>query len=313
MPASVKKEITVSTTEVAVPTAEEFNAAIGALQGVSAENSTEIAKVKEAVAKIQAWIAAQPAAPGVKTGIHVPLYSWPYRTVNGQRVLHEAWQALIDLRKAVPDIEVLAKVNPDNGDFGLGIGLLADTIMAGAKPNAEMQRGIDALAAAGCKVAGYVYSLYGQRDPAIIKQRMALYRRLYPKVAQVMIDEMFYRDTSKVAYYKDLRDHAIALGFESVMANPGTKAPLEYASAVDCVIIYEDVGFPSDAVLADRTGNLPKDRFALDAHSTTYDSARVRACCKRVRWIFVTNDGSDGNPYDEVSPHLQAAAKDCLA
>jgi hypothetical protein len=118
------------------------------------------------------------AALSSQNTIFVPLYSWPVKYVNGERVLSDSWQALYNIASANPNMKIMMILNPDNGNFGLGSGLLTQEQMASAQANPDILWAVKKLQEKQIAMTGYVYTDYAARDPEVCKQRIYLYQKL---------------------------------------------------------------------------------------------------------------------------------------
>lgn len=259
---------------------------------------------------ISSIIGTASAASSANT-LLVPLYSWPVKYVNGQRVLSDSWQGLYNIAVANPDLKITMILNPDNGNFGLGGGLLTQEQMASAQANPDILWAAQKMQSARIVTAGYVYTEYAARDPETCKQRIDLYKRLYnttgihfDQMSNVAGNEPYY--TSLSAYAKSSSGMAFTVG------NPGTAVPESYVGTVDTIIVYEDRGLPSTSTLQARTfsGKYDRDNFAAIPHSVPrYDARWVEQARQAVGQLYVTNDTMP-NPWDTLSKYTRQLARD---
>jgi hypothetical protein len=82
-------------------------------------------------------LATASAATSANT-LLVPLYSWPVKYVNGVRYLSDSWQSLYNIALSNPNLRIMMILNPDNGNFGLGSGLLTPEQMVSAQANPDI-------------------------------------------------------------------------------------------------------------------------------------------------------------------------------
>ena len=240
----------------------------------------------------------------------VPLYSWPVKYINGQRMLSDSWQALYNTASANPNLRIMMILNPDNGNFGLGSGLLTQEQMALAQANPDILWATQKMQSAGIVTTGYVYTNYAARDPEICKQRIDLYKRLYGTTG-IHFDQM-----SNVAgnegYYSNLNAHVKSTGMTFTMGNPGTSIPESYVGTVDTIIVYENKGLPTISTLKDRTfnGKYDKNNFGAIPHSVArYDVTWVAQAREVVGYVYVTNDKMP-NPWDTLSKYTKQLSRD---
>ena len=240
----------------------------------------------------------------------VPLYSWPVKYINGQRMLSDSWQALYNTASANPNLRIMMILNPDNGNFGLGSGLLTQEQMALAQANPDILWATQKMQSAGIVTTGYVYTNYAARDPEICKQRIDLYKRLYGTTG-IHFDQM-----SNVAgnegYYSNLNAHVKSTGMTFTMGNPGTSIPESYVGTVDTIIVYENKGLPTISTLKDRTfnGKYDKNNFGAIPHFIArYDVTWVAQAREVVGYVYVTNDKMP-NPWDTLSKYTKQLSRD---
>ena len=241
----------------------------------------------------------------------VPLYSWPVKYVNGQRVLSDSWQALYNTASANPNLRIMMILNPDNGNFGLGDGLLTQEQMAAAQANPDILWATQQMQSKKIAITGYVYTEYAARDPEICKQRIDLYKRLYGATG-ILFDQMSNVPGNE-DYYRNLDAYVKSIGIPLTIGNPGTSIPESFVGTVNMLIIYEDKGLPSISTIKSRTfnGKYDKNTFGVIPHSVDrYDSTWVYKARSVVGYVYVTNDGPDGNPWDSLSRYTSRLVRD---
>jgi hypothetical protein len=277
------------------------------LAALAAENTARIKELQAEVAALREKVSPAPK----KFMLYSPLYVWPGTYASGTWVLSPAWQRLIDVKKAHPNLTVAAVVNHANGDFDLGIGILSSTIEAAAKPNPDFLAGISALRAGGVDVYGYIYTRWGARSKTTIMQRARLWQKLYG-VKKIMWDEMD-ATVGRSGYYFDLKAQTGLLGYDGWIGNPGVVMPGEYIGSCSCIIVYEHTGLPTLADLQLRcfNGAVGYENFGLTPHTVTaYSSQWVTDAKKYAYAICVHNDGADGNPWNTQTSYLEQLAND---
>lgn len=139
----------------------------------------------------------------------------------------------------------------------------------------------------------------------------------YNGLNALMLDEAISDTESverakKIRFYKQLIALARAHGLKYVRGNPGTTPPEEFFKDgwFDSVSIYEGQGLPAVSTLNARTSSGKYARKAsFVAHqvpSLTQQQVLDRA--PEVGYMFVTDDGADGNPYDEAPTYYNDLA-----
>ena len=221
-------------------------------------------------------------------GSIVPLYSWPAET-SGET--SATWTAIANAHRKWPRVALIPVVNNQNGP--------------GPAADASWTKGIDVLVAAGCKVAGYVYTDYGRRSPSAVEADIANWRAWYPHVTALFLDQM--SNTSGVeGYYAALASYARSQGFDFVIGNPGAPTLPSYIGTVDTMVIQEGTAIPT-SFPSWQAGYSP-NHFATLTYGLTspLPGSQVTANKESVAYQYVTDDGvfPDWNPWDEVSIHL---------
>lgn len=241
----------------------------------------------------------------------VPLYSWPVKYINGQRLLSDSWQTLYNTASANPNLRIMMILNPDNGNFGLGSGLLTQEQMVSAQANPDILWATQKMQSAGVVITGYVHTDYATRDPEICKQRIDLYKRLYGTIG-IHFDEMSNVVGNEV-YYSNLDGYVKSTaGMTFTMGNPGTSIPESYVGTVDTIIVYENNGLPTISTLKDRTlnGKYDKNNFGAIPHTVArYDATWVSQAREVVGYVYVTNDKMP-NPWDTLSKYTKQISRD---
>lgn len=280
------------------------------------------AKFAELQGQIDALRRLLPSPVVVKRGrVYVPLFMWPFQTINGARVFSPHWQAVIDAKKAFPDVIIYACINENNGDYSGGRSLWIEAQFLSLNPNPDIIRGVAALEAAGIQIGVYVYTEYGLRSAEVVKQRIRFAKARFPKAKFIFFDEQNGRPEF-VEFYKDLTAYSKAQGFEFTIGNPGTGVPQNSIGACDVTMIYESAGLFSNELLEGRTFGMAKEKFGCFPYGvTTYDTTWIKQCLTKVGLIYVTDDATDAsispdrdtNPWNATSKHLLALCADVLA
>ena len=226
--------------------------------------------------------------------ILIPLYSYPNWNKDNY-----VWQELIDLKTKYPDMEITAIVNPSNGDF--------------SEKNSDYTRGIQDLISAKINVVGYVYTQYGNRATDEVVENLQAWKEFYKEegISGIFFDETS-TDLNKLDYYTNLTSEARARGFEFTILNPGITTNQAYIDSgiASLVVSYEN---PSNNLLSNPpvNFNIPSDSTELSLLVYEMENDNVEEFIGFARehkfsYIYFTEDGFDGNPWDSVSTYLDA-------
>jgi hypothetical protein len=231
------------------------------------------------------------------TGLLIPLYSYPAH-------IHQnpTYNRLIVLKRQYPTVPCCVIVNPASGP--------------GEALDENYRKAIDRLLGAGIYVLGYVSTEYGNRDAARVLADFEQWRRLYPHVQGMFLDEMSNAvDPAMVAKYADYTRQAHAAGYWPVFANPGAETPEPYfqAPAADVIVIHEAKEAPTQAKLhGDYFGGYsdypPHTRGVLLYGRDEWNQADFDLIREYVRWVYVTEgkfEQPTDNPWDGLSRHTE--------
>jgi hypothetical protein len=201
-------------------------------------------------------------------------------------------------------------VNLNNGD---------DTAM-----NATAAEAVKSARQAGILVLGYVHTGYGKRDPEEVRTKIDAAFKNYET------DGIFFDETptdcgaankfagTNLRYYEGLADyvHQRGTGRRLTVLNPGVTPP------DDCWMRFSDILVTfEEATLANYqqkyldqawTHKYSPERFWHLVYSVS-SASDMRAVAKLAQqrgagWLYVTDDGKDGNPWDDVPPYLAEEA-----
>ena len=248
----------------------------GLISGVN----TKITDLTARVTKLETPVVTPPPPTTSGTKIYAPMFMW----------VGPAWDALTALKQKYPNQEIVACFNPSNGDF--------------SSRDTNLGNGLAKWKAAGIKIIGYTYTKYGQRPAADVKTAINHYKTFYPEVSHgIFFDEMKNTAGSE-AYYSDLTNYAHTNIGPFTMGNPGTSTIASYFPTVDCILIYESAGLPSVATVQQRTLGQPASKCGIIPHTVpTFNTQFVKDVKQYVGYIYITQDGSDGNPWDSLSAY----------
>ncbi len=178
----------------------------------------------------------------------------------------------------------------------------------------------------GISVLAYTYTGYGTRDPKVVKSKVKAAFDNY-RFDGIFFDEVptsceasspYAKDN--LEYYRRLTDYARKFeGPDITVLNPGTQPPTDcgWMSIASILVTFEDATY---ATYKDTYVDYPwmhvygRERFWNLIYSVpsetemkkTLELARER----RVGWVYVTDDGPDGNPWDDVPGYWAAEARD---
>jgi hypothetical protein len=233
----------------------------------------------------------KPPAPVLS--LHVPLYVYP-SAGTGLSI----WQSYADLKKKY-NVDMFVVMNPSNGDFDGNY----------STPDVNFIAGKGVMDAAGIRVLGYVYTLFGERDANEVKARIDTYYNIYSGIAGIMFDEMT-NNSGFEGYYQDLSDYVHAKGSgQLTVGNPGTSVQSSFTPTMDMIKIYEGSGYPLLSTITSRTAHYAdKAKWGLTCHALTeFKSKDVVAYADKVKYLFLTNK-SGSNPYNIFSLYADPLA-----
>ena len=232
--------------------------------------------------------------------ILIPLYSYPNWYDNDY-----VWQKLIDTKRANPDVEIVAIVNPSNGHF--------------REKNSDYTKGIQDLISADIKVVGYVYTQYGNRATQEVVDDLEAWSSFYKEEG---VSGIFFDETSTNAnllgHYSNLSSEARSRGLEYIILNPGITTNQSYIDSgiADLVVSYEN---PNEELLSTppATYNTPTESTELslliyEMANDNVDDLIAFAREHKFSYIYFTEDGFDGNPWDSVSQYFEAEVTKAL-
>lgn len=222
--------------------------------------------------------------------ILIPLYAYP----EWYQPADYIWD---DVAQGAAQVPITAIINPDNGpgtDF----------------PNSDYAHGLADLATGGVTVVGYVYSSYGARNLAAVKNDVDRYTNS-PLVTGIFVDEAA-SDTNALAYYQDLYAYIHAHpNFATVIVNPGNPIAEEYLRlhAADTAVIFENKSGWSNDVADAYVTNYPPRYFSALVYGCA-DTEEMRrdvdlAAHRNVGWVYVTDDDLS-NPWDRLPSYWSA-------
>ncbi len=176
----------------------------------------------------------------------------------------------------------------------------------------------------GILVLGYIHTGYAHRDLAEIRARIDGVYAAYG-VDGIFLDEtpvdcgaIGPMEITNLAYYQELSKFIRTKpGRDLVVLNPGaTPATDCWMSATDVLVTFEQATlerYRNTNVDAPWTRSYGSERFLNLIYGVSSDSdmKAVIALAKqrRVGWLYVTDDGPDGNPWDNPATYLASEAR----
>jgi hypothetical protein len=235
-----------------------------------------------------------PSFTGTTGYFYIPLYNIAnYQTIANEKQLH-------------PSLKFMVEINPNSGP--------------GDTQDARFPPAISAMKSAGVElVTGYVPTYYAKAlsgigspytgityTPQVIESYIDRYIQWY-SVNGVSFDEVSTStDPAVINFYQQIVDYARSKGLVILQANPGTSAPEQYIQMFDNSIVSENGAYPSETYLQSATynGKYSVAKFAVVVHSSQLNETWIPMAKKYVSCIYLTDDGPDGNPYDELPTYL---------
>ena len=153
----------------------------------------------------------------------------------------------------------------------------------------------------------YVSTNYANRAFATVKADIDKYRALY-NVDGFFLDEMQNTsDPTAIAYYGQVYSYIQSLDSSyRVVGNPGTNTLPAYINTpgADTVITFESNTGYSTSTPSSWTTNYATRRFSNIPYEigsvAAMQAAVTRGANNRVGYLYVTDDGADGNPWDRL-------------
>jgi hypothetical protein len=221
--------------------------------------------------------------PAPRVQLLVPAYFYP----AGEGLKH--WEALAAAAKRMP---VRAVVNPASGP-----GDKADPAYTKLLERLKDQPGLTLL--------GYVSTRYGKRPLADVKADVDRWRRLYPQIHGLFVDEQASGE-GQVGYYASLYEYAKKKHrLRLVVSNPGTVCAEAYLArpAADMACLFEGSKGLADFTPPPWAAKYPARRFAALAYKVE-NAAQMRqlfrtARAKGIGQLYVT-DAAGANPWERL-------------
>ena len=207
-----------------------------------------------------------------------------------------AWD---DLNAAATRIPVTAIMNPGSGP--------------GSVQDSNYVNAVNSFRTAGGKVIAYVYTQYGSRSSALVKNDIDKYVNWY-NIDGIFFDEMSNSSSASILnYYEDLYTYVKAIDPTwEVMGNPGTTTVESYLSrpVADSLLVFEEVGsnYPGYTPSA-WNYNYDPSQIGHLVHSTASEADMLNyldlAVSRNAGQVYITNDVMS-NPWDTLPSYWGA-------
>lgn len=209
----------------------------------------------------------------------VPAYFYPGQT----------WTTA---RNSAPKLKLMV-MNPNSG--------------SGTSANSDYVAAVANARAAGIKVVGYVYTNYGARSAAVVKQEITNYKNWYTTDG-IFFDEAATANTPALLnYYQDLANFTRQTANQKVILNPGTMPDEAYMSVADVIVTFEGK-FKNYAAMQTPAwvANYQPNRFWHIVYGANiWQTLQVLklAEARNAGYVYITED-QFANPYDTLPRYL---------
>jgi len=249
---------------------------------------------------------AQPATVALMRttpmGVLIPLYGYPLVSIgNGPTRTTSPNPAWITVAANAALVPTIAVINPSNGP-------VACTTPPSATLNA-FQQGIAQLHQAGVTVLGYVHTLYGQRDPALISQDVQTYAQCYG-VDGVFLDEVSTQ-AGLAAYYAaaaaTVRQSIVPTSGKPALVaiNPGAYPALSIANTSDITVMHESTDLnllPIPSALSSYVpGKFAYLALGIGNLAQTQTATLTSLFQQGVGYVDLTDQGNGNDPWANLS------------
>jgi hypothetical protein len=199
-----------------------------------------------------------------------------------------AWDQLI---AAASQVKIVAIINPNSGPL--------------ATVDSTYSTYMTKLANAGIEMVGYVYTTYGQRPIADVKNDVNTYATKYPLVKGIFLDEASDK-AADVPFYTQVYQHVMSKpGYAHNILNPGVQPDAGYLPIATNIVIFENYGTSlSSASFASWVTCAPnaaakagyKYKFSGIAHTATAgnQAALIQSMVSKGMGMVYVTDGAGG-------------------
>ena len=231
-----------------------------------------------------------------RTGLLIPMYLYPWDASTG--TWKPEFENLLSLMKRYWKVPVYVVINPSNGPGDVEDGV--------------WRRAIKKIHGSGGYVLGYVSTSYTNRSLDEVKADVRRWKKLYPHVDGLFVDEMTNDDDQAHRdYYRELTEYAHDLGFYPVIGNPGAPQLSSYflQKCADIIVVWETNSYPSESDLEqgdweDSYREIPWwTRAGLVYGQSSLDVEKFRMMCRHLGLVYVTS-GSSESPWSELPSYL---------
>lgn len=221
------------------------------------------------------WSIGSQNVYGLKTGIIVPLYTYPGND----------WNTLVKEKINHPSVPIVAIINPDSGP--------------GTK-DTNYVSGVQKLQSAGIKVIGYIYTAnIGYKD---ITHDMDEYKNWY-NVNGIFFDQMSNAKGNET-YFASLTNYSKSIGLNFTVGNPGIDTLPSYIGTVNNMVTYDNPDLPLVSSFEGWHKNFTKSNFSLISYSVDdLNKTYVNKMAKLVQYMYISNNTLP-NPFNALPGHL---------
>ncbi len=222
----------------------------------------------------------------------IPLYIYPENNTS--------WQPLVELKKHYPTLEIVVIVNQNNGQI--------------TNSDSNFVRGLTQLQDANISTIGYVYTKFGNRSIDDVKQNIDNWYLFYGTygIDGIFFDEGAYSE-SYFDYYEHLSGYARDKGLDFIVFNPGRKVDEAYIQTqIATVIVSRETTYEKAIEATEFNTPSLHTSLGLLLYETNQEDALTFGCTYAktydFEYIYLTDDGVDGNPWDSFSSYLERLA-----
>src|SRR6185312_10218185 len=221
------------------------------------------------------WSMGSQNVYGLKTGIIVPLYTYPGND----------WNTLVKEKTNHPSVPIVAIINPDSGP--------------GTK-DTNYVSGVQKLRSAGIKVIGYIYTAnIGYKT---ITHDMDEYKNWY-NVNGIFFDQMSNAKGNET-YFASLTNYSKSVGLNFTVGNPGIETLPSYIGTVNNMVTYDNPDLPLISSFEGWHKNFTKSNFSLISYSVDdLNKTYVSKMAKLVQYMYISNTTLP-NPFNTLPGHL---------
>lgn len=208
----------------------------------------------------------------------IPYYAYP----EISKIQH-----ILAARHVNPSLPIRIILNPDSG--------------VGKSSNAIYVVAVKTLREASITVAGYINTNYSLRPIEEIIVEINTWKDWY-RPDGIFLDAM----GGSVEYYQKLTAYIKSIGLCFSIGNPGMDVPINYADAVDTVIV---ANISKEPILKDysKWDNqlIPNTKIGMIVYGASpYPKEFIKEAKRFVGWLYVTEQGVSSDPWDSLSSYL---------